>query len=373
MSTPLPTSRLGSDGPEITRVGFGAWAAGGGGWSFSWGPQDDGASVRAIRHALAKGVNWIDTAAVYGYGHSEEVVGRAVADIPPSERPLIFTKCGLRWDDGDRMKQPDRLLEPAAIRSECEASLRRLGVERIDLYQFHWSDPATAVEDSWGEMQRLVAEGKVRWAGVSNFGVDLLERCDSRGHVESLQPPFSMIRRGAAEDLLPWCAAHGTGVIVYSPMQSGLLTDSFSVERVSRMAEDDWRPRHSDEFRAPKLEAWDHGRSGLGRLDARVARGHRRHRGGALPGAGGRLAGGGDADARRARPRGDRRGHRAHGGRLWPNRAHGGLSPRRVATAHVRLTVCSSSSHDWPGPRADLGARVRLAPWGRAFAGRADS
>ena len=254
MSTPLPTSRLGSDGPEITRVGFGAWAAGGGGWSFSWGPQDDGASVRAIRHALAKGVNWIDTAAVYGYGHSEEVVGRAVADIPPSERPLIFTKCGLRWDDGDRMKQPERVLEPAAIRSECEASLRRLGVERIDLYQFHWSDPATAVEDSWGEMQRLVAEGKVRWAGVSNFGVDLLERCDSRGHVESLQPPFSMIRRGAAEDVLPWCAAHGTGVIVYSPMQSGLLTDSFSVERVSRMAEDDWRPRHSDEFRAPKLE-----------------------------------------------------------------------------------------------------------------------
>jgi len=254
MSTPLPTSRLGSGGPEITRVGFGAWAVGGGGWSFSWGPQDDEASVRAIHHAVGNGVNWVDTAAVYGYGHSEEVVGRAVAEIPRSERPLIFTKCGLRWHDHDRMRQPDRVLEPKAIRGECEASLRRLGVERIDLYQFHQPDPATAVEDSWGEMQRLVAEGKVRWAGVSNFGVDLLEACERGGHVESLQPPFSMIRRGAAEDVLPWCAAHGTSVIVYSPMQSGLLTDSFSVDRVSRMAEDDWRPRHSDEFRAPKLE-----------------------------------------------------------------------------------------------------------------------
>jgi aryl-alcohol dehydrogenase-like predicted oxidoreductase len=250
----LPTRRLGSDGPEITAVGFGAWAAGGGGWAFSWGPQDDQASIAAIRHALARGVNWIDTAAVYGYGHSEEVVGRAIADRPASERPLVFTKCGLRWDEADRMKPPQRVLRPDSIRAECDASLRRLGVERIDLYQFHWPDQSgTPVEESWGEMGRLVESGKVRFIGVSNFGVELLERCERGRHVVSLQPPFSMIRRGMAGETLPWCAAHGTGVIVYSPMQSGLLTDSFSEERVSRMAADDWRARFGEEFKPPKL------------------------------------------------------------------------------------------------------------------------
>jgi aryl-alcohol dehydrogenase-like predicted oxidoreductase len=254
MGTPLPTRRLGSTGPEITTVGFGAWAAGGGGWAFSWGPQDDDASVAAIRHALSRGVNWIDTAAVYGYGHSEEVVGRALADVPTSERPLVFTKCGLRWNDDDRMAQPKRDSRPERIREECEASLRRLRAETIDLYQFHWPDQTgTPVEDSWGTMLELVEEGKVRCVGVSNYDVALLERCEAVGHVESLQPPFSMIRRDVGGREIPWCADNGTGVIVYSPMQSGLLTDSFSVDRVKAFAPDDWR-RRFDHFQSPRLE-----------------------------------------------------------------------------------------------------------------------
>jgi aryl-alcohol dehydrogenase-like predicted oxidoreductase len=254
MGTTLPTRRLGSTGPEITTVGFGAWAAGGGGWAFSWGPQDDDASVAAIRHALSRGVNWIDTAAVYGYGHSEEVVAKALADVPLNERPLVFTKCGLLWDDDDRMAQPKRDSRPERIREECEASLRRLQVETIDLYQFHWPDQTgTPVEDSWGTMLELVEQGKVRWVGVSNYDVALLERCEAAGHVESLQPPFSMIRRDVGGSEVPWCADNGTGVIVYSPMQSGLLTDSFSVERVKAFAPDDWR-RRFDHFQSPRLE-----------------------------------------------------------------------------------------------------------------------
>jgi aryl-alcohol dehydrogenase-like predicted oxidoreductase len=254
VTTPLPTRRLGTNGPEITTVGFGAWAAGGGGWAFAWGPQDDAESIGAIRHAVAKGVNWVDTAAVYGYGHSEEVVGRAVAGIPVSERPLVFTKCGLRWNDADRMATPVRDSRPARVREECEASLRRLGVERIDLYQFHWPDETgTPLADSWGELLRLVGEGKVRWPGVSNYDVLRLSACEGIGHVQSLQPPFSMIRRdvGAAE--IPWCAEHGTGVIAYSPMQSGLLTDSFTAARAATLAPDDWR-RRSPQHQSPNLE-----------------------------------------------------------------------------------------------------------------------
>ncbi len=249
----LNKRKLGSSGLEITRVGFGSWAAGGGGWAFGWGPQEDEASVAAIRRALAHGVNWIDTAAIYGLGHSEEVVRRALAEVPPAERPLIFTKCGSVADTSRPFELPQRILRPESIRREVEASLKRLGTERIDLYQFHWPDAVgTPMEDSWGEMVRLVDEGKVRAAGVSNFNVDLLERCERIRHVDSLQPPFSLIRRQAAADVIPWCAAHGTGVIVYSPMQSGLLNDSFSPERVARLAEDDWR-RRNPEFREPNL------------------------------------------------------------------------------------------------------------------------
>ena len=250
----LPTRPLGTSGLEITTVGFGSWATGGGGWAFGWGPQDDDASVAAMRHAIERGVNWIDTAAVYGLGHSEEVVGRLLRELPASERPFVFTKCGLAWDESDRLAAPARVLKPESIRAECEASLRRLGVERIDLYQFHWPDETgTPVEESWRAMLRLVDEGKVRAAGVSNFRVDLLERCEAIRHVDSLQPPFSLIRRGAAEAELPWCADHRTGVIVYSPMQSGILTDSFSAQRVANLAPDDWR-RNASEFKRPHLD-----------------------------------------------------------------------------------------------------------------------
>src|SRR6266567_8039661 len=191
----LPTRPLGSSGLDITTVGFGAWAIGGGGWAFGWGPQDDADSLAAMRHALELGINWIDTAAVYGLGHSEELVGRLLRELPPGERPLVFTKCGLLWDERDRMAEARRVLRPDSIRNECEASLRRLGVERIDLYQFHWPDESgTAVEDSWETMARLVDEGKVRAAGVSNFAVALLERCSAIRYVESVQPHFSLTR-----------------------------------------------------------------------------------------------------------------------------------------------------------------------------------
>src|SRR3989440_5550815 len=249
----LPTRPLGSSGLDITTVGFGAWAIGGGGWAFGWGPQDDADSLAAMRRALELGINWIDTAAVYGLGHSEEVVGRLLRELPAGERPLVFTKCGLVWDERDRMKEARRVLRPDSIRKECEASLRRLGVERIDLYQFHWPDETgTPVEDSWQAMARLVEEGKVRAAGVSNFDVPLLQRCEAIRHVDSLQPPFSLIRRDAAEREIPWCAEHETGIIVYSPMQSGLLTDTFTAARVAPLAPDDWC-RRSPQFQPPAL------------------------------------------------------------------------------------------------------------------------
>jgi aryl-alcohol dehydrogenase-like predicted oxidoreductase len=253
MTTALPTRPLGRSGLDITRVGFGSWAVGGGGWSFGWGPQDDADSLATMRHALKRGVNWIDTAAVYGLGHSEELVGRLVRELPAAQRPLIFTKGGLVWDERDPMAAPQQVLRPESIRRECDASLRRLGVDRIDLYQFHWPDETgTYVEDSWAAMIRLVEEGKVRAAGVSNFDVSLLDRCEALRHVDSLQPPFSLINRTAGGREVAWCASHDTGVIVYSPMQSGLLTDSFTAERVSSLAEDDWRRRAAD-FRRPRL------------------------------------------------------------------------------------------------------------------------
>ena len=253
MSSKLPTRPLGSSGLDITPVGFGAWAIGGGGWSFGWGPQDDTDSLAAMRRALELGVNWIDAAAVYGLGHSEELVGRLLRELPRDDRPFVFTKGGLVWDEQNRMAEPRRVLKPESIRTEVEASLRRLGVERIDLYQFHWPDETgTRVEDSWEMMGRLVEEGKIRAAGVSNFDVGLLERCEAVGHVDSLQPPFSLIRREVGEREIPWCAENHTGVICYSPMQSGILTESFNLSRVRALAADDWRSR-SPEFQHPRL------------------------------------------------------------------------------------------------------------------------
>ena len=249
----LQTRPLGVSGLEITTIGFGSWTVGGGGWAFGWGPQDDDDSIRAIEHAVSGGVNWIDTAAAYGLGHSEEVVGRALAGIPAGDRPFVFTKCGLEFDPADTYKPAVRNANPAFIRVEVEHSLRRLAMEPIDLYQIHWPDETgTPVEDSWGEMGRLVDEGKVRAIGASNFGVELLEQCERVRHVDSIQPPFSLIRRESGRDLIPWAAAHGTGVIVYSPMASGILTDSFSRERVEAMSGEDWR-RHSEGHTEPAL------------------------------------------------------------------------------------------------------------------------
>jgi aryl-alcohol dehydrogenase-like predicted oxidoreductase len=205
--------------------------------------------LAALRHAVDLGVTWVDTAAVYGHGHAEEVVGRLLRDRPET---LAFTKCGLNWWENENGELVNDL-RPQSIRFELEQSLKRLGTDHVDLYQFHWPDTiATPVEDSWATMAELVDEGKVRWAGVSNFDVDLLERCQRVRHVDSLQPPFSLIDRRAAGDLLPWCAANGTGVICYSPMQSGLLTGTFDRSRLANLPADDWR-RTSPEFEEPAL------------------------------------------------------------------------------------------------------------------------
>jgi aryl-alcohol dehydrogenase-like predicted oxidoreductase len=255
MTVSIPRRALGTSGVEITVVGFGAWAAGGGGWAYSWGPQDDDESLAAMRRAVELGVNWIDTAAVYGLGHSEEVVGRFVRSLSAADRPLVFTKCGLQWDPQDRRATPKRSLRPERLAEECDESLKRLGVERIDLFQFHWPDETgVMVEDSWAAMGRLAEAGKIRLAGLSNFPVALLERCEAVRHVESLQSPYSLARRGLAEREIPWCASHGAGVLCYSPMQAGIFTDSFSRERVAALTADDWR-RNSPEFREPKLSA----------------------------------------------------------------------------------------------------------------------
>ncbi|MDH2445449.1 aldo/keto reductase [Amnibacterium sp. CER49] len=267
--TTLETAQLGRTGMAITRVGFGAWAIGGGDWAFAWGPQDDDASVQAIHHAVDAGINWIDTAAVYGLGHSEEVVGRALRDLPEGDRPLVFTKGGLVWDESSRREQPRRVGDPASIRREAEASLKRLGVETIDLYQMHWpADDGTPIEDYWGAFVALRESGKVRAIGLSNHSVAELERAEAVGHVDALQPPFSAIHPEAADELLPWCAANGTGVIVYSPMGSGLLTGAFDADRVASLPDDDWR-RNSPDF-TTDLEQ----NLGLGRRIGEVADAH---------------------------------------------------------------------------------------------------
>jgi aryl-alcohol dehydrogenase-like predicted oxidoreductase len=248
----MRTRQLGSAGPELSTVGFGAWAIGGP-WRFGWGEVDDRDSITAIRHAVEQGVNWVDTAAVYGLGHSEDVVGRALAPYRVGEDVFVFTKCGRRWEG-----RPEGVIEndlrPESIREECERSLRRLGLERIDLYQFHWPDwvTGTALEDSWGTMVELVEEGKARWIGVANFDVEQLERCEAIRHVDSVQPPLSLLARGARATVVGWAAVHGAGVIVYSPMASGLLTGGFDRERISRLEPSDWR-RESPAFRDPAL------------------------------------------------------------------------------------------------------------------------
>jgi aryl-alcohol dehydrogenase-like predicted oxidoreductase len=249
----LEKRRLGREGPTLTTLGFGTWAIGGP-YRFGWGPQDDAESIAAIRRGVESGINWIDTAPVYGIGHSEEVVGRAVRPYALGEEVYLATKCGRKWigprEGGGLVFD----LRPESIREECEESLERLGVERIDLFQFHWPDTetGTAVEDSWGTMQELVEEGKVRWRGVSNFDVGLLERCERIAHVDSLQPPFSLIDRRARRELIPWCAARGVGVVVYSPMASGLLSGKYTAAAMEELAPDDWRRRFAP-FQEPRL------------------------------------------------------------------------------------------------------------------------
>jgi aryl-alcohol dehydrogenase-like predicted oxidoreductase len=233
-------------------VGFGTWSVGGPGWAYAGTRERDDESVAAMLHAFELGVGWIDTAPTYGNGHSEELVGRALKQVR-GDTALVFTKCGRRWDSPTAPPRSDH--RPASIRADCEGSLRRLGVDAIDLLQLHWPDTETGtpVEESWGELLTLVTEGKIRSAGVCNFDVDLLERCEAVGHVESLQMPFSLIARDSAGGLMQWCHQRGIVVIVYSPMQVGLLTDSFTQAHLESLAPEDWRRRHPD-FQAPRLE-----------------------------------------------------------------------------------------------------------------------
>lgn len=252
VATALPTRRLGLTDMAITRVGFGAWAIGGADWAFAWGSQDDRDSIAAIRHAVERGINWIDTAAIYGLGHSEEVVRQALAGLPAAERPYVFTKCGLVWDEANRVAAPRKVGAAASLRREVEVSLKRLGVERIDLYQMHWPADDVPLEDYWRTLLDLKAEGKIRAVGLSNHSAQQLEAAERLGHVDTLQPPFSAIRRDVAAAELPWCHAHDTGVVVYSPMQAGLLTGKFTAERAQSLPKDDWRSR-SAEFTGDKL------------------------------------------------------------------------------------------------------------------------
>lgn len=239
---------LGNSDLQLTPIGFGAWAIGGGNWEFAWGPQEDSESIRAIQRALELGVNWIDTAAIYGLGHSEEVVARALKDWPGS-RPFIFTKCAMRWH-ADRSIY--RSLKAESLREELEASLRRLNVETIDLYQIHWPNPAEEIEEGWEALALFREEGKVRWIGVSNFNVEQMQRAMKIAPITSLQPPYSMLRRGIEQEILPFAQANGIGVINYSPMLSGLLTGKMTAERIAAFPADDWR-RKNVEFSEPRL------------------------------------------------------------------------------------------------------------------------
>jgi len=239
--------KLGNSDLEITLIGVGAWAMGGGGWEYGWGTQDDAQSLRAIQAALDAGINWIDTAAVYGLGHSEEVVARAIQNR--ATRPYVFTKCSMVWG-ADRAI--GHSLKAASVASECEASLRRLRVDAIDLYQIHWPNPDPDIEEGWMELARLKEQGKVRWIGVSNFDADQMKRAAAIAPITSLQPPYSLLRRDIESAVLPYAARQGIGVLVYSPMASGLLSGKMTRERIAAMPADDWRRRHAN-FQEPLL------------------------------------------------------------------------------------------------------------------------
>lgn len=244
---PLATSKLGLTGMEITRVGFGAWAIGGGGWEFGWGPQEDDESVAAIRRGLELGINWIDTAAAYGFGRSERVVGRAIAGM--TRRPYVFTKASLLDDGTGHVRHS---LKRDSILREAEASLERLGIDAIDLYQIHWPNPEEDIEEGWSALAELKEQGLVRHIGVSNFDVRRLRRIQAIAPVETLQPPYSLVDRGVENEILPYAEREAIGVIAYSPMGSGLLTGAMTRERIERLPDDDWRAR-DPRFTEPRL------------------------------------------------------------------------------------------------------------------------
>lgn len=244
----MKTRQFGKTDMHITPIGFGSWAIGGGNWVYGWGEQDDTDSIAAIKRALDLGINWIDTAPAYGLGHAEEIVAAALKGR--AEKPYIFTKCSLVWNPGERTIHGN--LKAASIRREAEESLRRLQVETIDLYQMHWPDPDEEIEEGWSTMAELQKEGKVRYIGVSNFNVSQLRRVMAIAPVNSLQPPYSLIDREAEEELLPFCQQNNIAVIVYSPMQSGLLTGQMTRERIANLPDNDWR-KQDQEFQEPRL------------------------------------------------------------------------------------------------------------------------
>lgn len=246
----MRTRTLGYSGLDLTTIGIGTWAMGGGGWKFAWGAQDDTESIRSIQAALDAGVNWIDTAAIYGHGHAEEIVGRAIKGR--RDKVLVATKCGRVWEGTSR--DIGRCLRRDSVFAEVDASLRRLGVERIDLYQMHWPEPDEQIEEGWAAMAELVRMGKVRVAGVCNFSLAQLKRVQPIHPVASLQPPYSMLKRDIETDIVAWCEAHQVGLLAYSPMQAGLLTGAFTAERAAALGDDDWRSRNPL-FQEPQLSA----------------------------------------------------------------------------------------------------------------------
>lgn len=256
----MQTRRLGNTELVLSRIGLGTWALGGGDWTFSWGPQDDELSVKTVHRALELGINWIDTAPVYGLGHSEEVIGRALKGM--RAKPLVATKCGRCWGNDRKIYS---CLKRQSIRAEAEASLRRLGIEVIDLYQIHWPQPDEDIEEGWSAVAELIREGKVRYGGVSNFSLAQLNRIQPIHPVASIQPPYSMLARGVEAELLPYCGQHQIGVVAYSPMQKGLLTGKVTPEWVAQLPADDHR-RNDPQFRPPRLEANIELAAGLRRL-----------------------------------------------------------------------------------------------------------
>lgn len=244
----IRTRTLGYSGLQLSTIGLGTWAMGGGGWKFAWGAQDDNESIRAIQAGLDAGINWIDTAAIYGHGRSEEIVGQAIAGR--RHEVIVATKCGRVWEGDSR--EIGKSLRRASVLAECDASLRRLGIDTIDLYQIHWPEPDEEVEEGWSAVAELIEAGKVRYGGVCNFSVEQLERAQAIHPVTSLQPPYSMLKRDIEAAIVSWCEAHDVGIVAYSPMQAGLLTGAFTRERVAALPADDWRGR-SPFFQEPQL------------------------------------------------------------------------------------------------------------------------